>query len=451
MTTSPPPFLVVGGSMAGMLAARVLADHGPVTLVERDPLPEQADARRGLPQAPHLHALLARGLGLLEHWFPGLRGELIRDGAVLVDGGKHVGWLGPYGWNPPLRRGALESVWATRDFLDAHVRARLRRDARIRWVDDLRVEGLVLDPSRRAVRGVRARDGSILDARLVVDATGRGSKLPDWLRDAGLAAPHEIEVDARTVYSSAMVRLARPLPNGWKVIFVLGAPPKVLRGAAMSEVEGGRAMVTALAVGGEPCPEDAKAMASYTSQLRSSVIGDALQGAEWLGPVRTTRSTTNRRRYYERASLPAGLVVMGDALCAFNPIYGQGMTVAAMEAEALADLLGRMPPDDPRLAPRANRGFGKVAEFPWVAATGSDLRVPGTRGEPPPGLALAQGYMDRLFAAALTDEEVNRRTTRVLNLAAHPLSLYAPRMLWAALRQGTTEMVLGPVNVPVVS
>jgi 2-polyprenyl-6-methoxyphenol hydroxylase-like FAD-dependent oxidoreductase len=436
--------------MAGMLAARVLADHGPVTLLERDPLSGAAEGRRGLPQAAHLHALLARGLGLLEGWFPGLRGELLRDGAVLVNGGKHVGWLGPYGWQPPARRGALESVWATREFLDAHVRERLRRDPRVVWRDDLRVEGLVVDPARRAVTGVRTRDGGVIDASLVVDATGRGSRLPEWLREAGLPAPDATEVDARAGYASAIVRLARPLPNEWKVIFVLGAPPHVLRGAVMSQIEGGRALVSTLVVGGQPCPEDAGGLIAHARSLRSPVIGRALEGAEWLGPVRVTRSTANRRRFYERTPMPAGLLVMGDALCAFNPIYGQGITVAAMEAEALGRLLRRLAPDDPRLATRAIRAFAGVVDFPWVAATGSDLRIPGTRGQAPPGLVLAQAYMDRVFAAARTDEEVNRRAMLVLNLAAHPLTLYTPRMIWAALRQGTPEVVLGPVEAPVL-
>jgi 2-polyprenyl-6-methoxyphenol hydroxylase-like FAD-dependent oxidoreductase len=446
--TSENSFVVVGGSMTGMLAARVLADYGPVTILERDPLPQGGEARRGVPQAPHLHALLARGLGLLEQWFPGLRSELLRDGAVLADGGKHVGWLGPYGWAPPVKRGALESVWFTRDFLDAHVRDRLRSHPNIGWLEGTRVEGLLLHPSRRAVQGVRLRDGQVRRARLVVDASGRGSKLPDWLREAGITPARETEIDARTVYSTALVRLARPLPNGWKVIFVLGAAPTVLRGAAMSLVEGGRAMVTALVLGGQPCPEDPASMVAHGMSLRSHVIGHALADAEWLGPVRTTRSTTNRRRYYERTPLPAGLLVMGDALCSFNPIYGQGMTVAAMQAEALGRLLRRVPTDHELLGPKANRNFGKVADFPWVAATGSDLRIPGTIGEAPAGMELAQSYMNRLFAAALTDEEVNRRVSHVLNLMESPLSLYSPRMIWAALRQGAPEVVLGPVDVP---
>jgi 2-polyprenyl-6-methoxyphenol hydroxylase-like FAD-dependent oxidoreductase len=449
MTKRPGPAIVVGASMTGMLAARVLAEHGPVMLLERDALSGGADGRRGLPQAPHLHALLARGLGLLEQWFPGFREELLRDGAILADGGKHVGWLGPYGWNPPVRVGALESIWFSREFLDTHVRARLRADSRVTWRDDLRIEGLVVDAARRTVTGVRTRDGSVLDASMVVDATGRGSKLPDWLREAGLPAPDETEIDARAAYGSAIVRLARPMPNGWKVIFVLGAAPHVLRGAVMSQIEGGRALVSTLVVGGEPCPENAEMMIAHATSLRSPVIGRVLEGAEWLSPVRVTRSTRNCRRFYERTTLPAGLLVMGDALCAFNPIYGQGMTVAAMEAEALGGLLRRFALDDPRLTTQAIRAFAKVVDFPWVAATGSDLRIPGTRGEPPRGMVLAQKYMDRLFAAARTDEEVNRRTSRVLNLAAHPLTLYTPRMIWAALRQGTPEVVLGPIDAPV--
>src|ERR1700733_1978775 len=179
--------VVVGGSMAGMLAARALADHLPVTLVERDELPRAPRARSGLPQGPHLHTVLARGMTLLERMLPGLRREIVDGGAIPIDWGTELGWLGPFGWAAPFRRGELETVYATRDLLDSCVRAHLRRDRRIEWIE-----------------------------RAPVDATGRASRLPAWLRVAGFDGPAETSIDSRTVVASALARLARPLPNGWK-------------------------------------------------------------------------------------------------------------------------------------------------------------------------------------------------------------------------------------------
>ncbi len=440
--------IVIGGSMAGMLAARALAEHMPVTLLERDTLPEATEARRGLPQASHLHTILARGMNYLEGLFPDLRRELIDGGAVSIDGGSELGWLGPFGWSARFGRGELESVWATRDFLDAHVRRRLRRDRRIEWTDNTRIESLVLDRSGRRVRGVRGSSGQVLEGEVVVDATGRGSKLPDWLRAAGFTVPSETEVDARTVYASALARLARPLPNGWKGLFVLGSAPDILRGGAIGPVEGDRVLVSLATVGGEPSPSETSEFARFGRRLRAPLFGEVLEGAEWLTPARITRSTTNRWRHYERMPLPAGLLVIGDALCAFNPIFGQGISVAAIQAETLSRVLRHRGPGHPRLTATATRALAREVKFPWAMATGQDLRIPGTKGRLPPGTAVIDVYMRRLFALSTRDPEVAKRVSRVLNLIESPLALYSPRLALHVLREPKPVPLLGPVAPP---
>jgi 2-polyprenyl-6-methoxyphenol hydroxylase-like FAD-dependent oxidoreductase len=440
--------LVIGGSMAGMLAARALADHMPVTLLERDPLPDAPEARRGLPQAAHLHTILARGMNHLEGLFPGLRRDMIDDGAVSIDGGTELGWLGPYGWAAPFGRGELESVWATRDFLDAHIRQRLRRHPRIEWTDRSRIESLVLDAGRR-VRGVRDSSGQVLEAKIVVDATGRGSKLPDWLRAEGLAVPSETEVDARTVYTSAYARLTRSLPNGWKGLFVLGSPPDILRGGAIGPVEGGRVLVSLATVGGEPAPTETGEFAAFGHRLRAPLFGEMFEGAEWLTPARTTRSTTNRWRHYERMSLPAGLLVVGDAFCAFNPIFGQGISVAAMQAETLSRVLRGRGPDHPQWTAIATRALVRQVNFPWAMATSQDLHVPGTKGRLSRGTAVFDAYMRRLFHLGTRDGEVAKRVSRVFNLLESPLTLCSPRIALRVLREPAPARLLGPVAPPV--
>jgi 2-polyprenyl-6-methoxyphenol hydroxylase-like FAD-dependent oxidoreductase len=434
--------------MAGMVAARALADHMPVTLIERDPLPDAPDARRGLPQAMHLHTILARGMNYLEGLFPGLRREMIDDGAVPIDGGSELGWLGPFGWASRFGRGELESVWATRDFLDAHIRRRLRRDPRIAWTDGCRVESLVLDGPGRRVCGVRVADGQVVGAKLVVDATGRGSKLPEWLRAAGYGTPSETEVDARTVYTSALARLARPFPNGWKGLFVLGAPPRILRGGAIGPIEGGRVLISLATVGGEPAPHDTAEFASFGRRLRAPLFGEMLEDAEWLSPARTTKSTTNRWRHYERLALPEGLLVIGDALCAFNPVFGQGISVATMQADALSRILGVVGPDDPRLTRAATRALARQVGFPWAMATSQDLHIPGTKGRLPRGSAVVDAYMNRLFALGTRDGEVSLKISRVFNLVESPFALYAPRTALRVLREPAPQHLLGPVAPP---
>ncbi len=429
-----------------MLAARALADHVPVTLVERDKLPDGPEGRRGLPQALHLHALLARGMTLLERMLPGLRRELIDGGAIPVDWGTELGLLGPFGWAAPFDRGAIESVWATRNLLDASVREHLRRDRRIEWIERTRIESLLLDAAGRRVCGVRTSDGHAIEGKLVVDATGRASRLPAWLRTVGFEPPAETSIDSRTVCTSAVARLARPLPNGWKALVVMGTPPHVARGAAIGPVEGGRVLVSLVTVGGEPVPAATSEFAAFGRRLRAPAVGDALEGAEWLTPASTTRSTTNHWRHYELAPLPPGLLVLGDALCSLNPIFGQGIAVAAMQADSLSEVLCARGPDDAQLGVTATRAFARVAEFPWRLATRPGLREPGTHGWVPPGVVGA--YTDRLLALATRDPDVSLRISSVLNLMRSPLSLCEPRTVWSALRERQRPPLVGPVALP---
>lgn len=442
--------VVVGASMTGMLAARVLADRARVTLVERDALPDGREPRRGVPQAYHLHALLARGMSLIERWFPGLRQQLVDAGGVVADGGFEIGWLGPFGWSPGYEPGLLLTLWATRGFLDEHLRRRLRLDNRIAWMENTRVAGVTLDGARRRVTGVRTEDGRTIAADFVVDATGRGSPLPSWLREHALPSPKETVVDAGLGYASALVRLTRPIPNGWKVVFLLGVPPEAPGGGALSLVEDGRTLVTLITSGGKTPPADPRAMVEYARTLRSPVIADLLQEAEWLSPVRTNGSTANRRRHYERLEMPSGLVAMGDSMCAFNPAYGQGITVAAMQADALAAMTSASAASlaSPSLGPRLHRAFARAAGFPWAAATSADFRSPETRGERTPGLRVVHAYLDRVFAASVEDRGVSRALGLVFNLAASPLTMYGPRVMWSALRRPARKPLLGPVALP---
>jgi 2-polyprenyl-6-methoxyphenol hydroxylase-like FAD-dependent oxidoreductase len=428
--------------MAGMLAARALADHLPVTIVERDALATGPEARRGLPQAVHLHAILSRGMNLLERNFAGLRDELVAHGAVPVDSGTEVGWLGPFGWSAPFERGAIETVWATR------VRERLRRDVRIGWLQNTRVESLVVDSSSRAVRGVRGTDGHVIDASLVVDATGRGSKLPDWLRAVGFVAPPETEVDAHTTYTSALARLSRPLPKKWKVLFVLGLAPSILRGGVIGAVEGGRVLVSLVTVGGQSAPGATSEFAAFGRSLRAPFLGDLLDGADWLSPARTTRSTANRWRHYDRVPLPTGLIVVGDALCAFNPVFGQGISVAAMQAETLEHLLRTHGATGPKLAQVSARRFVSLVNFPWAMATGQDRQVIGGGDRAGLPQRLMKAYLDRLFSLATRDGGINMHASHVFNLTASPLTLYTPRVALRVVRQPLPVRVVGPVPPP---
>jgi 2-polyprenyl-6-methoxyphenol hydroxylase-like FAD-dependent oxidoreductase len=287
----------------------------------------------------------------------------------------------------------------------------------------------------------------VLGGSLVVDATGRGSKLPDWLRAAGFAAPAETEIDARMVYTSAFARLRTPLPRGWKILFVQGLAGQINRGVAIGPVEGGRTLVSLATAAGEPAPDDTSGFAAFGRTLRGPFVGDVFAEADWLTPARSTRSTANRMRGYDDIAMPGGLFVMGDALCAFNPVFGQGITVAAIQADALARLLRRHGPDDARLGSRATRQFLRVVAFPWAVATSQDRRLVDPRG-PTAAQRLASAYMNRVFGLATSDGNVNLTTSRIFNLSLSPLALYAPHLAARALRAPTPSPLPGPFAPP---
>jgi 2-polyprenyl-6-methoxyphenol hydroxylase-like FAD-dependent oxidoreductase len=213
-------------------------------------------------------------------------------------------------------------------------------------------------------------------------------------------------------------------------------------------VEGDRVLVSLVTVGGESAPGETSEFAAFGRRLRAPFVGDLLDGADWLSPARTTRSTANRRRHYDRVSLPAGLLVVGDALCAFNPVFGQGISVAAMQADALADLLRTLGAGEPKLAQVATRRFTNLVNFPWAMATGQDRQVIG--GDDRPGLPqrLAKAYLDRLFYLTTRDGSINKHTSHVFNLTASPLTLYAPRVALRVVRQPLPVRVVGPVPSP---
>jgi flavin-dependent dehydrogenase len=277
------------------------------------------------------------------------------------------------------------------------------------------------------VTGVRTADGGVLPADLVVDATGRTSRLPDWLAGIGLPAPAEEVVDARIGYASRLYRADRSWFAG-AGMFVL-ATPETGTGGSVLPVEGGRWLVAAVGVGDRRPARDQAGFHAFLAGLRDPALAEFVSVADPAGPISWYRRTANRRRRYERMrAWPAGLLVLGDALCAFNPIYGQGITVAALQAIALAAV--------PAGAERALlRRFARLAALPWTIATGEDLRFPTARGRQNVVQAQFGRYaraLDRL--ATHGDVDARRATAAVYQLMASPARLLHPRLVTATAR-----------------
>ena len=433
--------IVVGSGMSGLLAARVLGAHvGEVVLVDRDHPPSGSEPRAGIPQGHHVHVLLGRGARLLERLFPGLTAELDAAGATPVDITHDILVITPGGTSPRWRSGVMTRA-ASRYLLESRVRARVAARSNVRVLDDHEAVGVLVDPAG-AVVGVRLRRrGSVgapevlEPADLVVDASGRSSRAPEWLVATGLPAPDESVIDASLAYATRLYRR----PSGWsdwRVLLVRDRAPHGTRGGVVFPVEGGRWLVTLGGAGDDRPPTDEAGFETFARSLISPVLADALRVAEPLGSVRGYARTANRWRHVERLSpWPAGLLVLGDAMCALNPVYGQGMSVAAIEAVALDGWLRAGEGFDGASTGRMQRRLASAARLPWLMATSEDHRLPHVGTERASLLERVAGrYLDEVQRVAPRDRPTTQALTMASHLLARPRVLVAPRVLGAVAR-----------------
>jgi 2-polyprenyl-6-methoxyphenol hydroxylase-like FAD-dependent oxidoreductase len=431
--------VVIGGSMGGLLAARVLADHYErVTVLERDRLPDGPDARKGTPQARHIHVLLTAGRRVLERLFPTLIPDLIAAGAEDYDAAADMEWLSPAGLAVRFRSD-LRLLGATRDLIEWGVRTRIAADARIAVRTGVDVAGLRLDPAGARVVGLNLEDrtgpekaAEALDADLVVDSGGRGSRTPQWLEAFGFPRPPETVVNGFLGYSSRLVRPAADRKVDWKTFYIQCAPPRRCRGGVIATVEGGRWIVTLVGGGKDYPPTDEEGFRAFARSLPDPRFAEAYEASEPLTPIVGTKSTENRVRHYERLTQrPEGLLVIGDAACSFNPVYGQGMSAAAVGADVLDRCLTKFPPGHTDgLAARFQKRLARANTRPWLLATGEDYRYAEVEGPARGRLAgLTHRYLDRVIALAARSPRVRRRFMEVVHLIRSPASLFAPGLL----------------------
>lgn len=429
--------VVLGGSLAGLLAARVLAEaYRQVVVVERDDLAATGTHRRGVPQGRHVHGLLARGQQGLDELFPGLTAGLVAAGAAAGDmlADTRLCFSGH-------RLGRADSgllvLCASRPFLEGHVRSRVRAMPQVTFVDRCDVVGLATTPDRRRVTGARLfrrADGSaeeVLAADLVVDATGRGSRTPVWLETLGYPRPQRDQVRIGLGYATRTYRLRGDALAGDLAVITAATPPYP-RAGALQAIEGGRAMVTLAGILGDHPPTDPEGFLDFARTLQFPDIHRAISDAEPLDdPVPFRFPASVRTRYERLARCPDGLLVLGDAVCSFNPIYGQGITVAVQEALTLRSHLRRGVRPTPR---HFFRDISRVVDVPWEMGAGGDLSFPDVPGRRTPKVRLVGAYLARLHAAAADDPGLAVAFLRVAGLVAHPGSLLRPGTVWRVLR-----------------
>jgi len=440
-TNSRRHALVIGGSMAGLLAARVLSDRfEQVTLVESDSFPTQPQWRQGVPQSHHGHVLLTKGQQILEQLFPGLQAELAAAGAPRVDWTADCPLLGLFGWAPRFSS-ELKTHVTTRNLLEWSIRQRLLGCSNIRFLPSTQVIGLLSDADKTCVTGVKVRsrhssESAELPANLVVDASGRQSHAPQWLTALGYAPPEETVINSFLGYASRWYQRPAHLQLDWQVLYLLPKAPHLKRGALVCPVEGDRWIVSLTGVAQDYPPTDEPGFLDFARSLRSSVVYDAIKDAQPLSPIYGYRNTENRLRHYEKLSrFPESFIVLGDAVCAFNPVYGQGMTVAALGALTLNQCLKQQQREHlVGLAVRFQRQLAKVNNTPWLMATAEDFRWPTTQGGYPTlGTRLMHQYLDKVMLLAVESPDTYKVWAEVIHMKTPPAALFQPSILIRSL------------------
>ncbi|MGV9388946.1 FAD-dependent monooxygenase [Streptomyces olivaceus] len=450
--------VVVGAGLAGMLAAAALSEAGvaEVLVVDRDALPDGPRQRRGLPQGRHAHLLMTGGLSAMEEIVPGvsLRERLLAAGAHEISLSSGMLALTPEGWLRRWRRAGPVMLTCTRALVDWTVRAAVLEHTRV-GVRRGAVTGLTGSAGR--VRGVRVSGPGgeeVLDADLVVDASGRGTRIVGWLDGLGLsgARSRTRTVDSGLVNASRMYRV----PAGAErfPLTIVQSNPYVSRpgrSAMVMPVEGDRWLVSCGGTrGGEP-PADPEGFLRYTLGLPDPIVGRLVSGAEPLTDVHLSRSTSNVRHYLEKAPhWPEGLVVLGDALGTFNPAYGQGMSVAAFGARVLGRELARSGDlGAPGLARRVLRGAARPVDAAWSMAVGQDVLYPGTRGGRPSAADRAvSAYTRRMTRASTGSYAAASAIWDVTSMRASPARMFHPSAVLAALTGPPLPLLTGPPLTP---
>jgi 2-polyprenyl-6-methoxyphenol hydroxylase-like FAD-dependent oxidoreductase len=422
--------IVIGGGFAGLLAARAVAAHyRGVTIVERDTLPSVPEQRRGAPQGRHAHGILASGRRTLEQLFPGIAEQLLESGALNMDAVRDARWF-LQGACLSRPTSGLDALLLSRPLLECTVRRRVLQLRNVHVVQNRTAEELVMSPDRRRVIGIKVAQ-QYMPADLVVDASGRGSHTPEWLAELGYPEPPEERIEIKLGYATRWFRRQPGHLNG-DLAAVIPPTPESKRGGVMLAQEGDRWIVTLIAHFRNYPPADLADFVEFTRTLPAPFIYDVVRNAEPLGDAALARFPASVwRRYDKLRRFPDGYLVFGDAISSFNPRYGQGMSVAALQAVELMSVLSR---PSPNLAQRFFAKAAKVVEIPWTIAASNDFRMKEVQGPRTVRAELINWYIARLQRAAHKDPELALAFHRVANLLAAPPSILRPDIALRVLR-----------------
>ena len=432
--------IVMGGSLGGLLTARVLSKHfDRVTIVEKDRVSQVPESRPGQPQTQHLHGLLGMGLKIMTDYFPDLPLALVANGASINDFAMSMRWHLYGGYRSQFKIG-FPSTTMSRGLLEHLIRERVLAIPNLTLLDRAIVKSLQTTPNRDRVIGtiVAQHDSQsqtrLLSADLVVDVTGRSSRSGQWLEDLGYDPPPASKVHVNVCYTTRIYRRDPEDPRSHAWILNSPTPPQQANFGGIIPIEGDRWIVSVGGWHGNWAPTTEAGFLEFVRGLPSPDIYDIISQSEPLSEIVPYKFPFSLRRYYERLRrFPVGYLVLGDAVSSFNPTYGQGMTVAALEVAELDRLLTQNV-SPTQLAQTFFQRIAKIIDIPWQLAVGEDFRFPQTTGVKPLGTDFINLYATWVHRTTLHDPVVCETFLQVMNLMIQPICLLHPRIVWRLLR-----------------
>jgi flavin-dependent dehydrogenase len=435
--------IVIGGNLAGCLAAKVLLQHyDRVFILEKADFDDEVGTRRGVPQEHHVHLLLLKGKQVLEEIFPGILRQLEAAGAIVADLGHDIKWYQCGRWKSRYKTG-IEAHYCSRRLIDNTIRMQIRRESRVSVISGATATALM--SSGKNVTGVEyihAGTTHRCAADVVVDASGRGSRAPKWL--AALFPDEKIveeRIETQLGYASRVYKCLPQFRHLWKVLLVLPSAPRQRAMGVISPIEGDRWLATTGGWFGHYPTTDPDDFLAFLSRLPARDIFDVVNQAEPLSDVyRFGMRGSVRYRYELMGRWPTGFLVIGDALCSLNPLYSQGMTLLALEVQCIRDCLKQLLAGSLSIH-AVQRSVCKVVIPAWSMAKEEDMRFPEINGAHGIRMSMRQWYGASLGKLSANNRLALQTQVAVTNLVAPPSLLYHPRIVGPLLMDRLRETV----------
>ncbi len=420
--------VIIGGSIAGLLTARVLSDHfEEVILIEKDRYLDNGSVRNGTPQSNHIHLLLVKGKEILQGFFPELECELIKKGANKIDFLNDGKFRLPSGWAQRFESGVI-TFTCTRTLLENTIRHQVQKISNVEICESKTVSSFVLEPANKISLKTIGNENIVAD--LIVDCTGRNTKTPDWLAQIGYPKLTETRVDSFVGYATRRYIPPKNLERGWEMLAILSNPTTNPRLGSIYPIEDGKWLVFLSGIGKVYPPTDEKGFLEFAKCLESEELYDAMKDAIPDSEIYGYRVQGSRRYHCESMSRwPSNFVALGDAVAVFNPFYGQGITSAALGVKVLDDMLGKQQ-FDKSFTFDFQKKLAKTISLPWILGTSEDLRWPTTVGEKPNILTkLVQNHAQKVLLLGPKSKLATKSFLQMMHMIKSPVIIFHPLLL----------------------